>query len=40
MEKRKGKATAVRVADLPRVKELTREGIPLGAQWYRRWGPG
>jgi len=34
MEKREGRATAVRVADLPKVKELTQEGVPLGAQWY------
>jgi predicted ATPase len=36
MKKRGGQVTAQRVADLPKVKELAREGVPLGAQWYSR----
>ena len=29
-----GHANAIRVADLPFVRELAMQGIPLGAQWY------
>jgi predicted ATPase len=29
-----GHAIATRVADLPLVRELSNQGIPLGAQWY------
>lgn len=29
-----GHAAATRVADLPHVRELASQGIPLGAQWY------
>ncbi|WLT30642.1 AAA family ATPase [Geothrix sp. PMB-07] len=29
-----GHAAATRVADLPNVRELTFQGVPLGAQWY------
>ena len=31
-----GHAVPSRVADLPSVKELSAQGIPLGAQWYSR----
>jgi predicted ATPase len=34
MGKHHGQSTAIRVADLPKVKELSRQGVPLGAQWY------
>jgi predicted ATPase len=34
MGKKQGRSTAARVADQPKVKELSRQGIPLGAQWY------
>lgn len=32
----RGQSVPVRVADLPMVKELSAQGIPLGAQWYSR----
>lgn len=31
-----GRAVARRVADIPVVRELTKRGVPLGAQWYSR----
>ncbi|MEO8844310.1 MAG: AAA family ATPase [Kofleriaceae bacterium] len=31
-----GHSIPVRVADLPNVRELSEQGIPLGAQWYSR----
>lgn len=34
MGKQQGQSTATRVADLAKVKELSAQGIPLGAQWY------
>ncbi|HEX8113815.1 MAG TPA: AAA family ATPase [Kofleriaceae bacterium] len=34
MGKRGGRSAAVRVADLEKVRALSRQGIPLGAQWY------
>ncbi|HET9624447.1 MAG TPA: AAA family ATPase [Kofleriaceae bacterium] len=36
MHKDQGRSKAIRVADIPKVKELAAEGIPLGAQWYSR----
>ncbi len=36
MQKRNGRAFATRVADIPVVAELARNGVPLGAQWYSR----
>lgn len=32
----RGRSTATRVADLETVVSLTKQGIPLGAQWYSR----
>ena len=35
MEKNEqGHSTVTRTADMPRVKDLQREGIPLGSLWY------
>jgi len=31
-----GHSVPIRVADIPSVKELSAQGIPLGAQWYSR----
>lgn len=36
MRKRNGRSTAQRVADITMVEKLTRNGVPLGAQWYSR----
>ena len=34
MQKADGRATATRVEDLEIVRLLTKQGVPLGAQWY------
>ncbi len=31
---KRGRSRAMRVADLPNVVELSKQGVPLGAQWY------